>query len=137
MASCGREPQIVQWVSTTADEPWRQIYDYWNISLIKNGLSRWGWRQNSLVVVDEQTAGYELSIEYYLLKHASHFVQPGARRLRLAYDNALAFANPDGTIVVVTSNESSEPLDVSLRLAGSSSLPATIPPLSFNTFVLQ
>lgn len=113
-----------------------QIYDYWNISLKKNGLSRWGWRQNSLVVVDEENGSCEFTIEYYLLKHASHYVQPGALRLRLAYDNALAFANPDGSIIVITSNESQESKDLTLSI-GKSSHTVTLAPMSFNTFVLE
>ena len=113
-----------------------QIYDYWNISLIKNGLSRWGWRQNSLVVVDEAERSYEFTIEYYLIKHASHFVQKGARRLHLDYENALAFANPDGSIIVITSNESPEPADITLSI-GDTQHSVTLKPLSFNTFVLK
>ena len=112
-----------------------QIYDYWNISLIKNGLSHWAWRQNSLVVVDEESRTYELSIEYYLLKHASHFVQPGARRIKLDYENALAFLNPDGRIILITSNETEAPVDITVGI-GEKSQSVTLKPMSFNTFVL-
>ena len=113
-----------------------QIYDYWNISLIKNGLSHWAWRQNSLVVVDEGSRSYEFSIEYYLLKHASHYVQPGARRINHEYHNALAFLNPDGSIVLITSNETEQPVDITINISDSS-WPVTLKPLSFNTFVLK
>lgn len=34
------------------------IYDYWNISLLKRGISRWGWAQNSLVTVDSEPQTY-------------------------------------------------------------------------------
>ena len=112
-----------------------QIYDYWNISLIKNGLSHWNWRQNSLVVVDKDDCSYEFSIEYYLLKHASHFVQSGAKRINLDYDNALAFANPDGSVVLITSNETDAPQDITVKL-GKSSWTVSLPEKSFNTFCL-
>lgn len=113
-----------------------QIYDYWNISLIKNGLSHWNWRQNSLVVVNEDDRTSEFTIEYYLLKHASHYVVPGAKRIRLDYDNALAFQNPDKSIVFITSNETEEPQDITLCL-GSKSQTVRLQPLSFNTLVLK
>ncbi len=113
-----------------------QIYDYWNISLFKNGLSHWNWRQNSLVVVDKDTRSYEFSIEYYLLKHASHFVQSGAKRIRLEYENALAFANPDGSVALVTSNGNDTPQDISVRL-GKRTWTASLPAESFNTFIIE
>ena len=49
---------------------------YWNISLENGGISRWGWAQNSLVVVDPQTKSYRYTPEYYVMKHVSHYVQP-------------------------------------------------------------
>lgn len=112
------------------------IYDYWNISLIKNGLSHWAWRQNSLVVVDEEQRSYELSIEYYLLKHVSHYVQPGAKRIVLDHDNALAFANPDGSVIFVTSNETEEPVDITLCMHKDLQT-VRLEPMSFSTFVLR
>ncbi len=76
-------------------------YLYWNISLKKGGVSRWGWAQNSLVTVDPGARTYAYTHEYWLMKHLSAFVRPGARRLEAVswsgYENQLAFANPDGT----------------------------------------
>ena len=73
---------------------------YWNISLENGGISRWGWAQNSLVVVDPQTKSYRYTPEYYVMKHVSHYVQPGAYKLETegAYTNLLAFRNPDNSI---------------------------------------
>lgn len=56
-------------------------YMYWNISLTTGGLSHWGWPQNSLITVDAAARSYKFNQEYYLMKHVSHFVLPGARRL--------------------------------------------------------
>lgn len=79
------------------------IYDYWNISLQEGGISRWGWAQNSLVVVDAEAKTYRYTYEYYLIKHFSHFIKKGAVRLNLAgtMTEALAFLNPDGSIVLL------------------------------------
>ncbi len=58
-------------------------YLYWNLSVQQGGLSSWGWAQNSLVTVDTTAKTFAYNHEYYLMKHVSHFVRPGARVLRL------------------------------------------------------
>jgi len=114
-------------------------YYYWNIALEKGGRSRWGWAQNSLVTVDSARKTYRYNHEYYLLKHLSHFVQPGARRLALqgwsGYENLLAFGNPDESVVVVTQNDMCDELPLRVRVGGSV-VSATLPADSFNTFVV-
>ncbi len=91
-------------------------YLYWNIALKKGGVSRWGWAQNSLVTVD-----------------------PGARRLEAVswsgYENQLAFANSDGSTVVVIQNDLAEPLPGRIRVGGSVVAP-TLPADSFSTLVV-
>ena len=81
-------------------------YMYWNISLENGGISRWGWEQNSLVV------------EYYVMKHVSHYVQPGAYKLETegAYTNLLAFRNPDNSIALIIANETSDDHSLSIRI---------------------
>jgi glucosylceramidase len=115
-------------------------YLYWNISLQKGGVSRWGWAQNSLVTVDADTRTYTYTHEYYLMKHLSAFVRPGARRLETVnwsgHDNQLAFANPDGSTVVVMQNDLCEPLTVRIRV-GDSVVAPTLPADSFSTLVVR
>jgi glucosylceramidase len=96
-------------------------YMYWNISLDSGGVSHWGWRQNSLVSVDTAAKTFKWNHEYYVLKHLSHFVQPGARRHETegTLDDALAFRNPDGTIVVVLRNPTTEARPVNVEAGGA------------------
>jgi glucosylceramidase len=118
-------------------------YMYWNISLEHGGLSRWGWAQNSLVTVQkgegDSPATFTWNHEYYLLKHLSHFVQPGARRIPAlsytGYENQLAFANPDGSTVIVVHNDSAE-AQMPQILVGDRVLQPTLPADSFSTFIL-
>ena len=116
------------------------VYDYWNLSLLENGLSRWGWRQNSLVTVNPETRSYRFTIEYYLLKHVSHYVAPGARLILLPSDtDALAFLNPDGRVVLVVANRTDADRLVSLTLGTRKrERPCCVrlPACSFNTLVL-
>jgi glucosylceramidase len=113
-------------------------YLYWNISLKKGGISRWGWSQNSLVTVDEAAHTYQFNHEYYLLKHLSHYVQPGAKRLTTsgAFANLLAFQNPDKSVVVVAHNDTNAAQPMRLRV-GTRTLAPVLPANSFNTLVLK
>ena len=111
-------------------------YDYWNMALPENGLSRWGWRQNSLVTVDSEKHTFRYTIEYYLLKHMSHYVQSGARLLRLpAGTDALAFLNPDGSIALVAANPLEKPMVLRVRLLGREQT-LSVPACSFNTWII-
>lgn len=114
-------------------------YMYWNVSLLQGGRSRWGWTQNSLVVVDPVDATYRFSHEYQVLKHVSAYLQPGARFIETltysGYDNQLAFLNEDGSIVLVIQNDMSEELTVRLMI-GDRMIAPTLPADSFNTFVI-
>jgi glucosylceramidase len=116
------------------------VYDYWNISLKQGGISRWGWAQNSLVTVDMEAKTFRYNFEYYLLKHLSHFVRPGAKRLDIrgwsGYDNLLAFANPDQSVVIMMQNELCQALPVRVK-AGDKVIAATLQADSFNTFVVR
>nr|WP_300336920.1 glycoside hydrolase family 30 beta sandwich domain-containing protein [Actinomyces sp.] len=92
------------------------VYDYWNLSLEKGGVSRWGWSQNSFVTVDPVAATYTFNYEYYIWKHLAHFVQRGARFLPTlsytGYENVLSFANPDGSIVIAAHNDMTNPMPI-------------------------
>jgi len=110
------------------------VYDYWNISLLKGGISRWGWAQNSLITVDSVAQTYTYTYEYYVMKHYSHFVMPGAMRLETSGDeNVLAFANPDGSIVITAGNLTDENKTLRIKI-GHNLLSPELEANSFNTF---
>jgi glucosylceramidase len=115
-------------------------YLYRNISLQQHGLSRWGWAQNSLVTVDTQAKSFVYNPEYYLIKHASHFVRQGARLVTTfsfrGYENQLAFANRDGSVVIVMQIDSCEELPVNMVI-GNRMISPILAADSFNTFVLS
>ena len=114
------------------------IYDYWNTSLIEGGFSRWGWSQNSLVTVNETDHTFKYTPEYYVLKHASHYVLPGAVRIVLdgTYSDCLCFQNPDKSIVLLIQNKDAEPREVTIDIAGKTITP-TLAPASVNTLVIK
>jgi glucosylceramidase len=113
-------------------------YMYWNLSLDKDGFSRWGWSQNSLVSVDKLKKTYVYNFEYYLLKHVSHFVLPGAQLLDTdgQSKNVLAFVNPDKSVVVIVRNDAKQDRRINLKI-GSMGVSPLLKADSFNTFVVK
>jgi glucosylceramidase len=113
-------------------------YMYWNIALKEGGVSHWGWHQNSLVSVDTTAKTYKFNYEYYLLKHLSHYVKPGAKLITVSgsNDNMLAFKNPDNSIVVVVQNESQADKQINIKI-GSETISPLLKADSFNTFVVS
>ena len=110
----------------------------WNLVLDETGLSTGGWAQCSPVVVNSATAQVTYTPYFYLYKHFSHFIEPGAH-LTASYGtwgDQIAFTNPDGSVVVVVANRSDQNLPVTLNIDGRRSAPIMIPARSFNTFTL-
>lgn len=97
-----------------------------------------GLKQNSLVSVDTVNKTYKYNYEFYLLKHLSHFVMPGAKRLNTvgSYTNLLAFINPDKSVVIVAQNDSNEEKKVLIRVRNETINP-TLKPGTFNTFFIK
>ena len=111
-------------------------YMYWNISLDKDPAnSRWKWAQNSLISVDQENKTYKYNPEYYLMKQFSHFVKPGAKRLNTegAYENILAFSNPDNSVVIIAANENAEPQALKIQVKDQM-VNVEMKPQSINTF---
>jgi len=82
-------------------------YVYWNMILEPEGISTWGWKQNSLYTADPATGTLTVNPEYHIMRHYSAFIRRGDRRLvcqRPWATNALAFkstAASAATTVVV------------------------------------
>jgi glucosylceramidase len=111
-------------------------YMYWNISTDLTGSSSWGWRQNSLVSVDTAAKTFRYNHDYYLMKHLTHFVDVGAKRLESSgtCDDTLAFVNPDGTLVLLVRNELPHPQLIQVEVA-KRAVALELPPDSLGTFV--
>lgn len=115
-------------------------YQYWNIALIDGGISTWGWSQNSLLSVDPRTRAYRWNHEYWLMKHLSATVRPGARRLvpisYKGFDDILAFSNPDGSIALVMNNPLGQPMRIRAAV-GRQKLEILLPADCFASLVLD
>jgi glucosylceramidase len=82
-------------------------YSVWNMVLDTVGVgidSKRVWPQNALLTVDTATKKLNITPTYYVYRHFSQFVLPGAIVLGTAGGDALAFKNPNGTIVTILYN---------------------------------
>ncbi len=113
------------------------IYSFWNPVLDKTGKSQWGWKQNSMITINSATKKVVYNPEFYLLKHFSSFIQPGARKLAVsgAWKSLLAFGNPDHSIILVVYNSSANKQTPRFRI-GNTTFSPSLAPESFNTFVI-
>lgn len=113
-------------------------YMYWNAVLSDKGTSTWGWNQNAMVVIDSKTGQVTFTPEFYLMKHLSHYVKPGAVKLKtMGRDgNMMAFRNPNGETIIFLANKSTQPRNMNVGV-GQNSLALTLEPKSFNTIVLD
>lgn len=89
-------------------------YTYWNMVLEEGGRSTWGWEQNSLITIGKDgVVSYQP--EYYLMRHFSAYIMPGAIRRGLKGEfaaTALAFENPDQSLIIELLNPFDEAKEV-------------------------
>ena len=93
---------IKSWISKGVNS-----YSAWNMVLDTLGTNLNAskpWHQNALLVVDRGTKKLTATPAYYVFRHLSQFVAPKANVIGTSGGDALAFKNPDGTLVVVMYN---------------------------------
>lgn len=113
-------------------------YMYWNIALDETSKSTWGWSQNSLVTVDTKAKTFRYNHDYYLMKHLTHFVDAGASSVSATgtCDDALAFVNPDGTVVLLIRNELPRSQMIQVQIADRA-VTINLPPDSLSTMAMK
>jgi glucosylceramidase len=131
-----------------AEETFRQMivffrggvstYTYWNMVLDQTGLSSWAWSQDSTIVVDSYDGTIIFTPQYFLMKHVTAFVKPGAVFLKPTSDGdpALAFKAADGAVIVVIMNSNRYDRSAELHV-GNQMASVNLPARSFSTFVCR
>jgi glucosylceramidase len=77
-------------------------YNAWNMVLDPGGLGiddTRKWPQNALIVAN--SGSLTMTPAYYVFRHFSQFVDPGAKVVGTSGGDAVAFKNPDGSLVAV------------------------------------
>lgn len=111
---------------------------YWNMILSENPRSPWGWSQNSMITIDSKNQQVSYNPEFYVMKHFSHFIKPGAFKLKIVGNrsNELAFKNPKSEIILVVNNsrETAKELRVKIK---DKILKIDLPGRSLNSVIIR
>ena len=110
------------------------VYMYWNMILNETGNSQWGWKQNSLITIDSKSGVVTYNPEFYLMKHFSYFVKPGAVKIETSDENCLAFKDNGSLTIVYYNPGQATQKDFSVQNMHFS---VTLPEKSFNTFQVK
>ena len=92
-------------------------YSAWNMVLDTQGHNldeERPWPQNALLTVDRTTGTLTATPAYYVFRHVAQYVEPGATRIGTSGGDALAFRNPDGSIVTILYNSGGSPSQTTL-----------------------
>jgi glucosylceramidase len=82
-------------------------YNAWNMVLDTMGKgidTARQWAQDSLLVVNTSSKTLTIAPAYYVFRHISQFAAPGGKVVGTSGGDAVAFKNPDGSIVAVMYN---------------------------------
>jgi glucosylceramidase len=123
-----------------AEESWGYIRDWieagvnsynaWNMILDTKGHNsdyQRPWPQNALLTVDRTSNTLNVTPTYYVFRHVSQFVEPGAKRVAFTGSaDALAFKNPDGGFVTIVYNSGGSPQAQTLT-AGTRTVSFSVP----------
>jgi glucosylceramidase len=95
------------------------------------------WPQNAAIVVDKNTKKVIYTPMFYAFKHFTFFVEPGAQYVTVISkeDNAIAFLNPDGELIIVLQNDEQNPKTLSACF-GEYVFTITLPGMSWSTLVV-
>ena len=93
---------IRDWIraGVTAYSAWNMVLDTVGVGIDSSRV----WPQNALLTVDTAQRKLNITPTYYVFRHLSAFVEPGATVIAARGGDALAFKNPDGSTVVVLYN---------------------------------
>lgn len=134
---CGNYPWLGSYVEVApndyayAEESWDLFtnwlekgvnsYMAWNMVLDTSGRSMdttRPWGQNTLLTVDRNSDSLIVTPTYFVFRHLSQYVKPGAVRVAVDGD-ALAFKNADGSIVTILHNGGGAPAATTLAVGGT------------------
>jgi glucosylceramidase len=125
---------ITKWINAGVN-----IYCAWNMVLDTKGfnldISR-KWPQNALLAVDTLARTLKVTPTYYVFRHVAQYVDTGAVRLGVQGGNAIAFRNPDGSIITILYNSNSSQAQTTVSVGGKK-LQFNIPAIGWATLCVN
>ena len=98
--SWGYIRDAIKTAGVTAYSAWNMVLD----TVGKGNDTTRQWSQDALLVVNTSSKTLILTPAYYVFRHASQYVQPAAKVVATSGGDAIAFKNPDGSVVAVMYN---------------------------------
>jgi glucosylceramidase len=107
---------IRDWIKAgvTAYSAWNMVLDTVGVGIDTTRV----WPQNALLTVDTSAKTLNITPTYHVFRHLSQFVDPGAKVVGTTGGDAVAFKNPDGTIVAVMYNSGSAKSTFTVAMGG-------------------
>jgi glucosylceramidase len=123
-------PNMPQNDHAYGEESWQLIRDWivsgvnsysaWNMVLDTVGKSLGNWPQNALLVVDRTAKTLTATAAYYAFRHYSQYIAIGATRIGTTGTNdAVAFKNPDGSIITEVYNKGTAVKTMTVSVSGT------------------
>lgn len=121
-----------------ATRNWAKCVLLWNLALDQNAGPTNGGCTNcrGVVTINNSNGSYAREVEYYVLGHASKFVDPGAVRIASNIPGSIenvAFRNPDGSKVLIALNNGNASTSFKVKW-GAQSFTYTLPAGAVATF---
>ena len=93
---------IRDWIraGVTAYSAWNMVLDTVGVGIDTTRV----WPQDALLTVDKTAKTLNVTPTYYVFRHCSQYVAPGAKVVATRGGDALGFKNPDGSVVAVVRN---------------------------------
>lgn len=124
---------IINYISAGCD-----VFTYWNMVLNSVGESTWGWKQNSLVTIDEEKKTITYNPDYQVYSLVSDCIKPNSKRVVYSSMNkmGMAFKQEDGSIRFMTSNFSNKEEVGTITIDGTV-LDIKLEPMSISSYEIQ
>lgn len=110
---------------------WNMVLDHMGKNLDKTRV----WPQNALLAVNKDQKKLIVTPYYYVMRHIAQYVDSGATYLKPS-GNALAFKNPDGSIVTAVHNSNNGKAEMTIAISGGKSYKVTIPGQGWATLAI-
>lgn len=143
--------RIMQWFRIGVNS-----YFQWNMVLDETGKSHatTPWPQDAMISINKSTKAVKYNPQFYAVKHFSHYVKAGAKRIATSGNfstggsnllsknlgesvtdgDMMAFINTNGSKVLVVRNTTGSEKAVAIKF-GTSKIKPSLPANSINTFV--
>lgn len=91
-----------------------------------------------MITINSAIKEFGYQPEFYLVKHFSYFIRPGAKKVKTEGSNSgmLAFLNPDGSLIIIDWTKEGTPVKTNIMIVDKL-LNEKVEPHSFNTFKIN